>query len=80
MSNPIQQNNFTNELKEPDFLAQSFGDGASVKLVQSDSEFNHEKDDLSVFFGIGMVINIVMIISFFLWATRQWKKNDSKKK
>ena len=80
MSNPIQQNSFTTEFKDPDLLAQSSDDGASVKLVQSDSEFNHEKEDLSVFFGIGMIINIVMIISFFIWAAKQWKKNDSNKK
>jgi hypothetical protein len=28
------------------------------------------------FFAIGMVINIVMISVFFIWAYRQWKKTD----
>lgn len=33
-----------------------------------------------VFFGIGMVINIVMIVAFFIWAIKQWRKHDAAKK
>lgn len=80
MSNPIQKNSFTKEPKAPDVLAQSSSDGVSVKLVQLDSEIKYEKEDLSVFFGIGMIVNIVMITTFFVWAFKQWKKNDSNKK
>ena len=28
------------------------------------------------FFAIGMVINIVMISAYFIWAYKQWKKTD----
>jgi hypothetical protein len=28
------------------------------------------------FFGIGIVINVVMITAYFIWAYKQWKKNQ----
>ena len=33
-----------------------------------------QKDPLIVFFGIGIVINLVMITAYFIWAYKQWKK------
>jgi hypothetical protein len=32
------------------------------------------------FFAIGMVINIVMISAYFIWAYKQWKKTDKQDK
>jgi len=29
-----------------------------------------------VFFGIGIVINLVMITAYFIWAYKQWKRTD----
>ena len=29
------------------------------------------------FFAIGVVLNIVMITAYFIWAYRQWKKSDN---
>jgi uncharacterized membrane protein YukC len=80
MLNSIAQYSAADELKLPGFLVESSGDGAPVQLRQSVSEVKHEKADLSVFFGIGMIINIVMIVTFFIWAVKQWKKNDTIKK
>jgi heme/copper-type cytochrome/quinol oxidase subunit 2 len=31
------------------------------------------------FFGIGVVINVVMITAYFIWAYKQWKKSDGPK-
>ncbi|MCP4981978.1 MAG: hypothetical protein GY935_15970 [Gammaproteobacteria bacterium] len=28
------------------------------------------------FWGIGIVINVVMITAYFVWAYKQWKKID----
>ena len=40
-----------------------------------------EEKDLTInFFIIGGVINIVMILSYFVWAFIQWKKIDKRKK
>lgn len=30
-----------------------------------------------MFFAVGIVINIVMITAYFIWAYKQWKKSDS---
>ena len=35
-----------------------------------------QNDSMIVFFGIGMVINVVMITAYFIWAYKQWNKTD----
>lgn len=35
-------------------------------------------EPLTIFFAIGIVINLVLITAFVLWAIRQWKKTDSR--
>jgi heme/copper-type cytochrome/quinol oxidase subunit 2 len=37
-----------------------------------------QNDSMIVFFGIGMVINVVMITAYFIWAYKQWKKSDKR--
>jgi cytochrome bd-type quinol oxidase subunit 2 len=40
-----------------------------------------EQEDLTLnFFVVGGVINIVMILAYFVWAFRQWKKIDRRRK
>jgi len=34
------------------------------------------KDPMIGFFAIGIVVNIVMITAFFIWARKQWKKTS----
>ena len=29
------------------------------------------------FFAIGMIVNVVMLIAFFIWAYRQWHKKGT---
>jgi cytochrome bd-type quinol oxidase subunit 2 len=41
--------------------------------VDSGLEQNHP---MLGFFGIGVVINLVMITAYFIWAYKQWKKTD----
>ncbi len=64
------------ELKIADVSFQTSSETSMNQQVQSVPEINHDKEDLSVFFGIGMAVNIVMITTFFIWAVKQWKKND----
>ena len=33
-----------------------------------------QEDPISAFFAVGVVINIVMITVYFIWAFRQWNK------
>ena len=68
------------ELKAINISLQSTSETSINQQVQLVSDVQHEKEDLSVFFGIGMIVNIVMITSFFIWAVKQWKKNDKTKK
>ena len=37
-------------------------------------EVEDGRGDLTVFFAIGMVINVLMVTSFLLWAVGQWRK------
>jgi hypothetical protein len=34
------------------------------------------KDSMIGFFAIGIVINLVMITAFIIWARKQWKKTS----
>ena len=52
----------------------------SVYTEQPASVPQVEEKDLTLnFFIIGGVINIVMIISYFIWAFGAWKKVDKRK-
>ncbi|MCP3670385.1 MAG: hypothetical protein GY814_08110 [Gammaproteobacteria bacterium] len=39
---------------------------------------SQNKDKLTVFFAIGLVINITMMSLFGVWAVRQWRKSDKR--
>jgi len=43
----------------------------------ADSELE-QNDSMIGFFGIGVVINVVMITAYFIWAYKQWKKSDKR--
>ena len=48
---------------------------------QAVSPPDFEEKDLTInFFIIGGAINIIMILSYFVWAFMQWKKIDKRKK
>ena len=40
--------------------------------------FEAEREDLTVFFTIGVVINLVMITAYFIWAYKQWNKTGTR--
>ena len=37
-----------------------------------------EREDLTTFFAVGMVVNIVMITAYFIWAYKQWGKTGER--
>ena len=39
-----------------------------------------QKDSMTGFFAVGLVINIVMITAFFIWAYKQWGKTGKQDK
>lgn len=36
-----------------------------------------ERNDLTAFFAVGIVINLVMITAYFVWAYKQWGKTGT---
>jgi hypothetical protein len=39
-----------------------------------------QKDSMTGFFAVGLIINIVMITAFFIWAYKQWGKTGKRSK
>lgn len=76
----LPQNSIKTELNVADASFQASAKTSMSQDVQSAPEVVTGKENLSVFFGIGMAINIIMIVSFFIWAVKQWRKNDTNKK
>ena len=37
-----------------------------------------EREDLSAFFTVGIIINIVMVTAYFVWAFKQWGKTGAR--
>lgn len=35
---------------------------------------SHEREDLTVFFSIGVLLDILLVTAFLVWAVRQWRK------
>ena len=33
-----------------------------------------EREDLTVFFGIGLVVDVLLVTAFLAWAVGQWRK------
>lgn len=59
--------------------AESFP-AASALAVHSEQPtpvIEAERDDLTSFFAVGVVINIVMITAYFIWAYKQWRKTGT---
>ena len=73
-------NSIKPELGSNSLLPKTSNDVLLSEQVQSVPDIQRDKEDLTVFFSIGMTINIVMITSFFIWAVKQWRKNDEKNK
>ncbi len=48
--------------------AASPGSGAEITAVQGGRE------DLTVFFSIGLAIDVILVTAFLVWAVGQWRK------
>ena len=79
MSNSVAYYRGSDEPHTPVLLAQSATEAVPIQIQPASAE-EHDGGGLMVFFGIGMVINIVMIVAFFIWAVKQWRKHDAAKK
>ncbi len=52
----------------------------AAEPTSNTTEHDYQRDDLSVFFGIGIVVNLTMFVVLVVWGYRQWKKQDERKK
>ena len=53
------------------------GGTLAAQSGQSEPVIEVEREDLTSFFAVGVVINIVMITAYFVWAYRQWNKSGT---
>jgi len=51
-------------------ISASIAPGSAAEGV----EVEDGRGDLTVFFAIGMVINVLMVTAFLVWAVGQWRK------
>ena len=47
---------------------------STIDLLPGDSAIEPDHP-MTGFFVIGVVINLILIAAFFVWARKQWKKN-----
>jgi len=67
-------------MKTIDSSSTSAVTGVSTHIEQPVSAPAVEEKDLTInFFIVGGVINIVMIVSYFIWAFGAWKKITKRK-
>lgn len=41
---------------------------------EQEHEPGGRREDLTVFFAVGILIDLLLLTLFFVWATRQWRK------
>jgi len=41
---------------------------------EAEAAIDRGRDDLTVFFAIGVVIDVLMVTAFLIWAVGQWRK------
>ncbi len=51
-------------------ISASMAPGSAAERV----EVEDGRGDMTVFFAIGMVINVLMVTAFLVWAVGQWRK------
>ena len=54
--------------------------GADSKQASQGKEILSGDRELGTFFLIGLIINLIMMTSFAVWAIGQWRQNNKKKK
>jgi heme/copper-type cytochrome/quinol oxidase subunit 2 len=54
------------------------GSTLAVQSEQPAPAIEDGREDLTTFFAVGIVINIVMITAYFVWAFKQWNKTETR--
>ena len=56
---------------------QSSADNSTLSDNTEQPGSAHQGEHLYGFFAIGLIINVVLLIAFFIWAYRQWNKKGN---
>ncbi len=67
-------------MKLSDHIEQTSTGNSPVAFIEQPVKEVEQEDLTMNFFVVGGVINIVMILAYFVWAFRQWKKIDAREK
>lgn len=65
---------FTHILATLNSENQSTNTVESADNTQAESMVSTHNNDLTAFFAIGMVINILLVGTFIIWGFKQWKR------
>jgi len=68
------------QVRTPATIQQPIDTSADSERTPKEREILSGDRELGPFFVIGLIINLVMITTFALWAIGQWRQNDKKKK
>ncbi|GEM_PF-3174808 len=51
------------------------GPGTGIPgAAEEGAAVNHGREDLTAFFTIGVVIDVLLVVAFLVWAVGQWRK------
>ena len=56
----------------------SAGSAIAVHSEQPAPAIEAGREDLTTFFAVGVVINLVMITAYFIWAYKQWNMTGTR--
>jgi hypothetical protein len=47
---------------------------ASTASAALETQAGDGREDLTVFFSIGVIVDVLLVTAFLIWAVRQWRK------
>jgi hypothetical protein len=55
-------------------VAEAGAENAGAVAGVPEVEVNDGREDLTVFFSIGVVVDVLLVTAFLVWAVGQWRK------
>lgn len=59
-------------------LATNIPESMSANAAKKDTAANGRRKDLTVFFSIGVIVDILLVAAFLIWAVGQWSKTKNR--
>ena len=79
MAGPDTQGDSQNAVgfSQPDLQQQAFGQAAGETGQPGLHQTHSDNNKLMIFFAIGLVLNLLFLSLFLVWAVKQWRKHKS---